>query len=79
MIRSGRFTREFVVVPHGRTQSLGVSQGPLQRLRHLASVAVHSTPGPVRPLAKNLDADAALDLLDQQAERAKAGRGAGRG
>jgi len=78
LIRSGRWTRDLMVVPNERTQSLGVSQGPLQRMRHLASLHVHSTPGPVRPLAANLDMDAALDLLDQQAERARAGRGAAR-
>ena len=78
LIRSGRWTRDLMVVPNERTQSLGVSQGPLQRLRHLASLHVHSTPGPVSPLAANLDVDAALDLLDQQAERARAGRGAAR-
>lgn len=78
LIRSGRWTRDLAVVPNERTQSLGVSQGPLQRLRHLASVEVHSTPGPVRPLAANMDLDTALDLLDQQADRATAGRGAGR-
>ena len=79
MVRSGRFARELTVVPHQRTQSLGVSQGPLQRMRGLASLTVHSTPGPVRPVAENLDANAAFDLLDQQAARARAGRGAARG
>lgn len=74
LIRSGRWTRDLAVVPHERTQSLGVSQGPLQRLRHLASLEVHSTPGPVRPLAANLDADEALELLDQQAMRARMSR-----
>jgi putative membrane protein len=75
LVRSGRWTRDLTVVPNERTQSLGVTQGPLQRLRHLASLEVHSTPGPVRPLAANLDADAALDLLDQQAARARSSRG----
>ena len=78
MIRSGRFTREFVLVPHERTQSLGVRQGPLQRSRGLASLTVHSTPGPVRPIAAHLDVAAALALLDEQAARARAGRGGAR-
>ena len=73
-IRSGWLTRDVSVVPHARTQSLGVTQGPLQRLRHLASFAVHSTPGRVRPVAANLDLESALDLLDQQSERARAFR-----
>lgn len=78
LIRSGRWTRDLAVVPHRRTQSLGVRQGPLQRLRHLASLEVHSTPGPVRPLAENLDADEALELLDRQAARARESRQAPR-
>ena len=73
-IRSGWLTRDVAVVPHARTQSLGVTQGPLQRLRHLASFTVHSTPGRVRPVAANLDLESALDLLDQQSERARAFR-----
>ena len=78
-IRGGWLTHELAVVPHERTQSLGVSQGPVQRLRHLGSLVVHSTPGPVRPVAANLDADAALDLLDQQALRAREYRTLGHG
>jgi putative membrane protein len=78
-IRGGWLTHELAVVPHERTQSLGVRQGPLQRARHLGSLVVHSTPGPVRPVAANLDADAALDLLDQQAERARQYRALGHG
>jgi putative membrane protein len=78
-IRGGWLTHELAVVPHERTQSLGVRQGPVQRARHLGSLVVHSTPGPVRPVAANLDADAALDLLDQQAERARQYRALGRG
>jgi len=70
-IRSGWLTRDVAVVPHARTQSLGVKQGPLQRLRHLASFAVHSTQGQVRPIAKNMELDDALELLDQQSERAR--------
>jgi len=77
LIRRGRFNRELMVVPAERTQSLGVRQRPLQRLRHLATLEVHSTPGPVRPIAAHLDVDAALDLLDQQAERARVRRRAG--
>ena len=77
LIRRGRFTRELMVVPAERTQSLGVRQRPLQRLRNLATLEVHSTPGPVRPVASHLDLDAALDLLDQQAERARVQRRAG--
>ena len=37
------------VVPHERTQSLGLEQGPIQRRLGLASFVLHSTPGSGRP------------------------------
>ncbi|MGC4174415.1 PH domain-containing protein [Demequina sp.] len=74
-IRSGWLTHQLAVVPNERTQSLGVSQGPIQRSRRLADLTVHSTPGPVRPVAGNLDVDDALALLHEQAARARASRG----
>lgn len=78
LARSGRFTRELVVVPHERTQSLGLEQGPVQRRLGLATFALHSTPGPVTPRVAHLRADVAGALLVEQAERARVARaGAG--
>ena len=78
LVRRGRFVREIIVVPHERTQSLGLHQGPLQRRLGLASVALHSTPGPIAPRIAHLDAAAAGHLLGAQAERARIARaGAG--
>uniref|UniRef100_UPI0025ED8A32 PH domain-containing protein n=1 Tax=uncultured Demequina sp. TaxID=693499 RepID=UPI0025ED8A32 len=74
MIRRGRLVREMFVVPHERTQSLAIQQGPLQRRRRLASFTVHSTRGPVRPVAENLDVDDAVALLDSQTARARESR-----
>ena len=74
MIRRGRLVREMFVVPHERTQSLGLAQGPWQRRRGLATFTVHSTNGPVKPIAQHLDVDDALALLESQAQRAKEGR-----
>ena len=74
LVRRGRFLRELVVVPHERTQSIGLRQGPLQRRLGLASVVLHSTPGPVRPVVVHLDAAAAGALLDEQAARARTAR-----
>lgn len=68
--RSGRIWRSVDVVPHERTQSLGLAQGPLQRRLGLASFVLHSTPGPVAPSVQHLDAGVAAALLDEQAERA---------
>jgi putative membrane protein len=74
LLRGGRFLRHLVVVPHERTQSLGISQGPLQRRLGLASFVVHSTPGPVHPVVPHLDAHAAGTLLAEQASRARSAR-----
>ncbi|WP_062387787.1 PH domain-containing protein [Demequina iriomotensis] len=74
LIRRGRWERELTVVPHERTQSLGLTQGPLRRALRLANVEVHSTQGPVRPVAAHLDVDDAIALLDAQARRARDGR-----
>ncbi|MGY4643910.1 PH domain-containing protein [Cellulomonas sp. URHB0016] len=72
--RSGRLRRQVDIVPHERTQSLGLQEGPLQRRLGLASFVVHSTPGPVRPAVAHLAAATAAALLDEQAERARTAR-----
>ena len=78
LIRRGRFQREVVVVPHARTQSLGLRQGPVQRRLDLATVILHSTPGPVAPMLTHLDAAVAGGLVGEQAARARTARaGAG--
>jgi putative membrane protein len=74
LIRRGLFLRELFVVPHERTQSIALSQGPLQRALRLASLSVHSTQGPVRPRADNLDVADAVQILGDQARRAREGR-----
>lgn len=74
VLRGGRVFRSLVVVPHERTQSLGLEQGPLQRRFDVATFAVHSTPGPVSPKVWHLDAGDAARLLDTQAERAREAR-----
>jgi putative membrane protein len=72
--RSGRFWRQVVVVPHERTQSLAVAQGPVQRALRLASFQLHSTPGPVSPVVAHLDEQVAATLLHEQAVRARQAR-----
>jgi putative membrane protein len=76
LLRGGRLVRHLVVVPHERTQSLAINQGPLQRRLGLASFAVHSTPGPVAPAVPHLDAQVAGTLLAEQASRARTARAA---
>jgi len=74
LARSGRVRRRLVVVPHERTQSLGLEQGPLQRRLGLASFVLHSTPGSVHPEVPHLDARDARVLLDEQSVRAREAR-----
>lgn len=73
-IRRGWLTKELIVVPHERTQSLALRQGPIQRALGLADVAVHSTKGVVRPVAQHLAVADAVALLTAQARRARARR-----
>ncbi|MGV8977875.1 MAG: PH domain-containing protein [Cellulomonas sp.] len=75
-VRSGRIVRRLVVVPHERTQSLALVQGPIQRGLRVASIVVHSTAGPVHPKVEHLDEDVAAALLDEQTERARTARAA---
>ncbi|BDO43491.1 PH domain-containing protein [Cellulomonas sp. NTE-D12] len=74
LVRSGRWWRSVEVVPHERTQSLAVRQGPIQRALGVATFVVHSTPGPVSPRAEHLTEQAAAALLDEQAARARQAR-----
>jgi putative membrane protein len=71
VIRRGLFVREIFVVPHERTQSLSLAQGPIQRALGLASIEVQSTAGPVKPVAHHLAVADAVSLLDEQATRAR--------
>lgn len=76
LIRRGLFVRQLDVVPHARSQSWGLTQGPLQRRLGLASFQLHSTPGPVTPHVPHLDARTAAALLADQTERAGHARAA---
>ncbi|HET8614086.1 MAG TPA: PH domain-containing protein, partial [Actinomycetales bacterium] len=74
LARRGVLVRELDVVPHARTQSLGLQQGPLQRRLGLATFALHSTQGPVQPSVRHLAGPAAAALLHEQADRARTAR-----
>lgn len=74
LLRRGRLVKILDVVPHERTQSLGINQGPWQRRLGVASFQVHSTEGPVHPEAPHLDADDAARLMAEQARRARTAR-----
>ncbi len=68
--RRGWLVPKWDVVPHARTQSVRLQQGPWQRRLGLASVFVDSTPGPVSINALYQGAAAARVLAQEQADRA---------
>jgi putative membrane protein len=74
VLRGGRLVRRVEIVPHERTQSLGVQQGPWQRRLGVATFAAHSVPGPVTPTVPHLDQAVAGALMDEQARRAREAR-----
>ena len=65
-------------MPHAKTQSVRLSQGPLQRRLGLADVYLDITRGPVTPIAHQLDATAARELSLSQLDRARLARAADR-
>jgi putative membrane protein len=70
----GWVERTTSIVPHHKTQSVEVSQGPLQRRLGLATVEVHSPKGPVNADGRNLPADAARATMLAQLDRARKAR-----
>lgn len=76
----GRFVHRLAVVPHARSQSVRVTQGPWQRFLGLASMHVDSVPGPVRIVALQRGAAEARQIaLDQNDRALTALRAAGTG
>lgn len=74
LLRSGRWWRNFVVVPHQRTQSMALQQGPLARRFRVVDLVLHTTAGPVAPRLIQAGLDEARALLDAQSARARAAR-----
>jgi putative membrane protein len=66
--REGWIERTTNIVPHHKTQSVELRQGPLQRRRGLATMEVHTPQGPVDADGRNLDeADARRAMLQELA------------
>ena len=74
LIRSGRWWRELVLVPHQRTQSMALHQGPLARRFRLTDLVLHTTAGPVSPRLRQAGVDEARNLFDEQSARARLAR-----
>lgn len=73
--REGWIERTTNIVPHHKTQSVELRQGPLQRRRRLATIEVHTPQGPVDADGRNLDERDARAVALAQLERARAARG----
>lgn len=76
LLRRGWPGRIVQIVPHGRIQSMGLHQGPVQRRLGLAQVHLVSTPGAVLPVTPHLRVADAERLYAQQGAAASAARGA---
>ncbi|SDS82612.1 PH domain-containing protein [Microlunatus soli] len=72
--RHGFFDRTTDVVPHAKTQSVRITQGPLQKALQLASVHVDTPKGPVNLVALHLDPPDARRLALEQLDRARNAR-----
>ncbi len=72
--RSGWIQRTTDIVPHHKTQSVSLAQGPLQRRLGLATIEVHTPKGPVNARGKNLEAAPARHMVFDQLQRARAAR-----
>jgi putative membrane protein len=72
--RRGFWVRRLDAVPQERTQSVRLTQGPLQRRLQLASVAVDSPPGPVQVVAAHRDGADARRFLEEAVARGRAAR-----
>lgn len=66
----GRFVNRLTAVPHARSQSVRVTQGPWERALELASVHVDSVPGPVKIEILYRDAAEARSIALAQNDRA---------
>jgi putative membrane protein len=74
--RDGLLTRQLVVVPYGRIQSVRIRQGPLQRLLRVASVWVDTAGGGLAAVAPHRDVSEAVALAAELAERSRLARAA---
>ena len=71
LIRSGRVFRSLTIVPHERSQSLAISQGPVQRKARLANLKLALVAGPVSATAVHLDEMTALEKLGDQSAHSR--------
>ncbi|HET9648907.1 MAG TPA: PH domain-containing protein [Microlunatus sp.] len=71
---NGWLTHNRNIVPHAKSQSVRLHQGPLQRRLGLADVHVDTPKGPVHAVAYQMDAALARTMVLTQLDRARAAR-----
>jgi putative membrane protein len=64
LLRRGVLSRELVLVPLARLQSVGISQGPVRRRLRLAGARLHTVAGPVSATLGVIDVGEAERLLE---------------
>jgi putative membrane protein len=73
-VREGVIYRTYTIVPHAKTQSVRLKQGPVQRRLALATVYVDTTPGPVDATIRHRPQNQARRILAEQAVRSRLAR-----
>jgi putative membrane protein len=73
-VREGVLYRTYTVVPHAKTQSVRLKQGPVQRRLALATVHVDTTPGPVDATIRHRPEQQARRIVEDQAMRSRLAR-----
>lgn len=74
LCRHGLIFRRLQVIPHERTQSLSLHQGPLMAVLGLVDFELHSTLGPIKPVVHHMALENGRRLFDEQAARAAVAR-----
>lgn len=74
VLRRGRFSRQVELVPLERTQSVGISQGPVARWFDVATLELHSTHGAIRPVLDHLTSADVAGLAAEVVDRSRAAR-----
>lgn len=70
LLRRGAIWRELTVVPAARLQSIALHQGPIERSLRVASVRLHTVPGPVIARLGAIDAETAVAFFGDVADAA---------
>lgn len=69
VVRSGVLTRRLSAAPHGRIQSIRITQGPWERRLGISRLHADSVPGPVRLNGRGLGSTVAADTALEELNR----------